>query len=500
MNYLRNWMWLLLGCVLPLCAAAQTALVQLEVVPQTLELSSCADGAHLLVIARNPSNIESASDLELKTFADVPIQLQPGTAGAKKLKPGENISWDFKVTCTSGFSTGGLQVVLNSKLDRPRGALAQIVTKAVTVKLRDPQLLESIVTIDVKSTLESLTSGEKGELDLTVINKTERPVKMSIKPAGPFKFDPVDKSLTIAPFATEIVRFIVWEEGRVKVGKQLLVFGGQVETEGVRRDFLLTREINVGVLGESAVLKLLSVPSLLLLPGFLFMSSYLLLWRWKWLRHDDSTTPPVDEASSGFWLLSITLSIFISGAFWLYRRDFFSFYGLNDLIVVWLLSITLGCLAYLGWHHYLNRREEAKYPRPTDTPVEVLRKLQPTTRKMAVARVNIKGGKSPAFVLLQNEDGSAYVCPRMILTWAKNADPTLRDGIQNQLTSDGQLKTVLEAVEGELKKQKENQPSSITSLAWDSSDPVNPSAHKLQKDDLLAAQGPDIIVQESELH
>ena len=106
MNYLRNWMWLLLGCVLPLCAAAQTALVQLEVVPQTLELSSCADGAHLLVIARNPSNIESASDLELKTFADVPIQLQPGTAGAKKLKSGENISWDFKVTCTSGFSTG----------------------------------------------------------------------------------------------------------------------------------------------------------------------------------------------------------------------------------------------------------------------------------------------------------------------------------------------------------------------------------------------------------
>src|SRR5262249_30879588 len=159
------------------------------------------------------------------------------------------------------------------------------------------------------STLESLSGSDNGDLNVAITNKTVRAIRVGIKPDGPqfIEFFPQErKDLSIDPLRTEIVRFTVSARGRVKPGKQLLIFNVKLETDRGKRDFLVTREVTVGVLGESDVLKLLGVPSLLLLPGFLFMSSYLLLWRWKLLRLDSNTTPPVEEKSSGFWLLSIT--------------------------------------------------------------------------------------------------------------------------------------------------------------------------------------------------
>ncbi|MBZ5506219.1 MAG: hypothetical protein LAO78_12230 [Acidobacteriia bacterium] len=494
------WLFLLLGGVLSCNAAESPTALQLETVPQSLELTSCEEGARLLAIVRNPSSTEIAADLELKTFADVPVKVAPEPAMAKTLKPGETISWEFNVTCTSGFSTGAMQVVLSNQLNHAGVLLSQIATKPVTLKLRDPQLFDNIAAIDVKSTLESLTSSDNGELNVAVTNKTVRPFKITIKPTGPtfIEFDPKEaQGKTIDPLRAETVRFIVKATDRVKPGKHLLIFNVQLETDRGKRDFLVTREVTVGVMGESEALKLLGAPSLLFLPGFLVVSSYLFFWRTKWLRHDPATTPPVEEKSSGFWLLSITLSMAISGLFWVNRRDFFSYYGLADLMMVWGISIGLGFGTYVIWHGYLNWREARKYPGEKDTAIKVLRKLKPITSDMAVPRIKFKKGKQPAFLLMENADGSAYVCPQMLLSWDTNADPILRDLVRAQLKAGGKLETVLQTVEEELKKRKQSQPSSVKDLIWDMSDPENNCAHKISKEELLERDAAEILVREA---
>jgi hypothetical protein len=345
-----------------------------------------------------------------------------------------------------------------------------------------------------------LTTSEQGDLSVVITNKTVQKIQVKITPTGPtfIKFSSSQpQPLTLGPLDYQMVPFTVTTSGKLKPGKQLLVFHVELETDRGKRDFLLTKEINVGVMGESTAQKLLGVPSLLFLPGFLFMSSYLLLWRWQWLRHDTDATAPVDEASSGFWLLAITISIIISGFFWLIRHDFFSYYDLNDVLTVWMTSIGLGVVAYLLWHWYLNWREEQKYPRPDDAPVVALRKLQPYINDIAVPRGNIKGGKSPAFVFVPDDGAPIYVSPQVILTWEANADLDLRERVQKQLTAGGKLKTVLEIVETELKKKEEKQPSSVVSLNWDKSDPANQGAHRLQKEDVLDQQPAAVIVRES---
>ena len=522
MNSRRCWMWLfvLSGGVLSCNAAESPTALQLETVPQSLELTSCEEGARLLAIVRNPSSTEIAADLELKTFADVPVKVAPEPATAKTLKPGETISWEFKVTCTSGFSAGAMQVVLSNKLNHAGVLLSQIATKPVTLKLRDPQLFDNIAAIDVKSTLESLTSSDNGELNVAVTNKTVRPFKITIKPTGPtfIEFDPKEaQGKTIDPLRAETVRFIVKATDRVKPGKHLLIFNVQLETDRGKRDFLVTREVTVGVMGESEALKLLGAPSLLFLPGFLVVSSYLFFWRTKWLRHDPATTPPVEEKSSGFWLLSITLSMGISGLFWFNRHDFFSYYGLADLMLVWGISIGLGFGTYVIWHGYLNWREARKYPGEKDTAIKVLRKLKRIKGDMdtGVPRIKFKKGKQPAFILMENPDGSMYVCPQMVLSWEANADTTLRDSVKKQLTTGGKLETVFQAVEKEFKKRKQNQsrlrrwlrrlkkpkkeiqPLSVKDLIWDKNDPENNCAHKVSKEELLERDAAEILVREA---
>jgi hypothetical protein len=476
--------------------------LQLEVVPQTLELSSCEQSSPFLVIARNPTS-QAASALEITSFSDVPVQLSPKPA-AKSLPPGQQTSWQFEVKCNSDFASGYLHIVLSSRLATGGGAqLAQIATKSVAVKLRDPQTLDSLAAVDIKSTLESLTQADKGELVVTVTNKTVQPIHVSITPKTPgfIVLDPgTTGDVQVDPLRTQIFSFTATAQDRVRPGKQLLIFHVQLSSDRGKRDFIISREVNVGVLGESEILKVLGVPSLLLLPGFLAVSSFMLLWRWELFRPPGKENPPLEEKNSGFWVVSVSASLIIALAFFVIRHDFFFFYSLSDLMIVWSVSIFIGCATYVIYRATVNRQarvERAKYPHPDDTQMQTLRKLKQYGGNMAVRRVKIKGVKDPQFLLL-TRDSAVYVCPEMVLTWEKGADAAVRSLVQNQLTKGGDPGIVAEAIERELDKKKTGGASGVKELKWDSADPLNPSAHKIATSDIEDSNvGEDIILREA---
>jgi hypothetical protein len=442
-------LWLIVPAVLH---ATDPEGLELEVVPQSLELGPCGKDSPLLVIARNQGK-SAVANVQLTLLTDLPLEITP-KPDVQTLVSFQQTSWQFNVRCGSEFPPGSMHLVLSAdSTEKTNGqALHRIVTKSITVKLREPQTLESVAAIDIKSTLESLTDSDKGEIVVIVSNKTLRPITVNIDPTGP-------KFITLMPspagtqtpgknidgLRTETFTFIATANGRVRPGKQLLLFKVRLLTDRGARDFLITREVSVGVIGQSEILKLLGVPSFFLLPGFLAISSFQLLWSLLAGKFGASKDPPWGKEKETFWLIAVTASLAISSLFLLWRRDVFSFYSLSDVMVIWWISITIGALCYLGIHLWKIRQQEEKkaheeqldratYPQDGDLPLVILRKMKNHQLTLDRPRVKLKDLDTPFFLLYEHEkDGSVYVCPPMMLTWESGAPTKLRDAVQEVL-------------------------------------------------------------------
>jgi hypothetical protein len=480
--------------------------IQMEVVPQSLELPSCDPGSQLLVIARNPGTQTAA--LQISSFSDAPVQIL-SPPKIRSLAPHQETSWQLQVTCGSDFTSGNLQIVLSDKLGHGGGnEIAQIITRSVAVKLREVQPLDNLAAIEVKSTLESLHKGDAGELTLFVTNKTGKPFDATITPAAPEFITLTSEKkqpVTVDGRSTQVIQFTAKANGQVYPGKHLILFNVLLDLKPDKLNFVLSRDVDVGVLGESEILKLLGVPSLFLLPGFLAVSAFMLLWRWKVMRTGDDTDPPLEETKSGFWVVSVTASLLITGMFILHRNNFFSYYGLGDLMTVWFVSIGIGCGAYCGFRAFVNNKarqlQEAldehtrlnekairdKYPQTDDTPVQVLHKLSNFGKKMALGRAMVKGQKNPLF-LLWVEDDFTYVCPGIGLKWKHDADSAVQGAIEDQLKEDGDPGIVANILDAELAKKAPGPACGIQKLEWNTSDGLHHGPQKVAQADIEGSE------------
>lgn len=446
--------------------------LELELVPKTLNFESCDKSIPLLIIVRNSTNQE-ASNLVISSFSDIPVEMSDKPS-IQALAAGQQILWPLTVKCTSNFTSGSLHIVMSDKLKGSDQIYrSEIIAQSVEVKLREPQTLENIATIDIKSTLESLMQEVPEELRVTVTNKTMQPFKVSISPEMPsfIKIESdkiVDKE--VGALRTMSFPVIVKTEERVKPGKQLLIFDVQITTALEKRETLITREVNVGVLGESEMRELLGVPSLLFMPGFLAVSFFVLFWRWQPPLSEDGNepSPPFIEKDSSFWVISILISLVIAFACMKWRGDFFSFYGLNDLMGVWFGSILLGGFAYWGYSSRNNQKVKTalkNFPQKKDTPLQILRKLKKYGKKIDNQKISVIGRIGDWFIVLEDGD-RIFVCQPMRLTWSQNFDVTLRSAVEDQLMDGGDLEIVANVLGLELAKKERGEISSIESLDW----------------------------------
>ncbi|HXO38269.1 MAG TPA: hypothetical protein VN872_06505 [Candidatus Acidoferrum sp.] len=502
-------LWLIVPAVLH--AAAPEGL-ELEVVPQSLELGPCGKDSSLFVIARNQGK-STAANLQLTLLTDLPLEIAP-KPDVRTLVSLQQTSWQFNVRCVSEFPAGSLHVVLSGDLaEKNNGqALRQIVTKSITVKLREPQALESVAAIDIKSTLESLTDSDKGEIVVIVSNKTSRPITVSIAPTAPLFIKltpspagPQIPEKEIEGLRTETFTFIASANGRVRPGKQLLMFKVRLLTDP-ERDYLITREVSVGVIGQSEILKLLGVPSFFLLPGFLALSSFQLLWGLLAGKFGGSKDPPWGKEKETFWLIAVTASLAISSLFLLWRRDVFSFYSLFDVMVIWWISITIGALCYLAIHLWRIQQEkkqkaqeeqleQAMYPQPGDSPLLVLRKMKDHQLTLDRPRVKVKDLDMPFFELYGHEkDGSVYVCPQMVLIWERSAPGRLRDAVQEVLDQNrdpGALAALLDSA-------RQSDGSLLYELKWMELPAGISHPQKIAKDGVEKRLEVDLVVKQEE--
>ena len=221
--------------------------------------------------------------------------------------------------------------------------------------------------VEAKVVSAVLHDTQKTRVTVLITNGGTEPLELTIEPVGP-KWATLEVDgpapRIVEPQSSVSVAYELTANERVEPRKHTGMFS--VVAKGscgriLRR--VATYDITYGVYGESAILTTLGVPSLLVLPGFLLLSTWMFLSRLEttrigWLLERNTTDFRVSAKDPEFWLLGITISlVFYAVGFSPlgYGRP----YGLADLAEVWAKSIGIGLVLYLGllaaWRVWVGR-------------------------------------------------------------------------------------------------------------------------------------------------
>ena len=349
----------------------------------------------------------------------------------------------------------------------------QVILKSLPIKTQDLGDLDKVLDVQIKTILESLDSSESGSIYLVLKNNSARTINiLNITPIGkgvafcqsgraklpdntlPFCFSNTFHPVTLTPYQTAMEEFQVRAYQSIKAGKYLLAF--QIATQsyegGVpfRRNIVVTEAMDVGVLGEAAILKVVDLPSFFLLPGALFLLAIGVLWQTRWLQVPPFPADfPLHWRQPGFWLVSLTLSLLVAILPWLWtgRWYFTNRRGLQDVALLWLASILAGAGVYVAWQLLRNLGMPSERDSPLDAlhklqlrrdgwlPIKLLQTFRPAEDDLLRKRVNLKGKEEAAFVLAGSPaDEVVWVCPPAQVAF-HGAPSKIETDITNQISN-----------------------------------------------------------------
>jgi hypothetical protein len=280
-----------------------------------------------MYLAEINSNGSVARPLELKLTGALPIKPQVMFWADYQGKAADKLS-RTSATQALGLSVGAV----------PDQDDIELTTSTSFTSLQENSTGRILLTIDNKT-------GEK--LDFTVSNPVQ-PDYIKMENEG-------DAKISVPPQSTATKAFKISADEEVKPGKYPGVFEVSAETGcsiPIRRS--ISYEVTLEVLGQSELLTLFGIPSLLFLPGYLMLALWLFLWRFKalritWLVKAGSS----DEFFFGlkdaeFWLLGITISLllYFSRMPLLFIENVQA-YSLTDIATLWIASLTISLVTYL---------------------------------------------------------------------------------------------------------------------------------------------------------
>jgi len=192
------------------------------------------------------------------------------------------------------------------------------------------------------------------------------------------------------------------------------------------RHLIVTKTATLGVFFESELLKALSIPSFLVLPGCLVIFTMQMLLAFNVLgAKNESKLPDLGVTTSSFWILSITYSgIYAVLYIALMKNNYLLRYGLEDLVRVWLSSILIGVVLYLLIAGITQKRRRERVPTATDDEVTVLRKMSRNGLGLVVpeVRFTLNNIAWRGFAIEPIKDGNTllWVAPPIATEWGAN--------------------------------------------------------------------------------
>ncbi|HLA80365.1 MAG TPA: hypothetical protein VJP78_01865 [Thermoleophilia bacterium] len=418
--------------------------LEIQVVPEALELGA-GEAAAVQVVLRNTSD-KSVSNLALSLINNTELEIKTEAPSGDRLAPGEATFWVLQVTQGEGaLDSGVIHLHLDYRwIDEDTGSrnpIPGVLFGTLTVTTPQVRALAEIAQVEVKSTIAAISAQKPGFIHLIVENKLDTPLQMeSIAPQGP-AFIMLDTpqsaiELPLAPREKRVLSIQVQPTDIVQPGKHLVVFSIDLTwREGGRMEagtLVASHEMELGVFGESQILTLLGIPSLFLLPGFLMIVAFRMLWG-RTKTEAERNTFFLKPNSTDFWFVAISLSLLVAllyppatGLILRARRNYLEGYGLYDIFVLWFGSLLLSAGFYLAYDglralraRFVQLRMAKTVPTTLDDPAETLRKLAHNKlnlkRERALVRVE---DTEYAVFLLQNRIGGQtefWVAPRIYI-------------------------------------------------------------------------------------
>jgi hypothetical protein len=241
------------------------------------------------------------------------------------------------------------------------------------------------------------------------------------------------------------------------------------------------------------LLKVLGVPSFLLLPGCLFIFAMQLLMAFGLYGvKKDSRIPNLPITSPGFWIIAVSYS----GVFaWFYslatKNDYLARYGVTDLRNVWLSSIVIGGAVFclIGWK--TREQRNLRVPDPDDPPLNILQKMRRNGLKILAPKVQftMNGIALDGFLIekLDDDQTKVWVAPEIEAHWGDTPEAVAAHTRFSQLIQDrASLEEIVSALELGLASQQ-------VSLAWRTQNSM-PSPYHLKVENITRWLGPDSVV------
>ncbi|HEX6373982.1 MAG TPA: hypothetical protein VF006_33950 [Longimicrobium sp.] len=288
---------------------------------------------------------------------------------------------------------------------------------------------QSLVDYETRRILLQLT--DTGAVPLRVDSiRTRWPASIAVH-AVTHLGEPAGFPLQLAPGETRVVAYDVRLAGGITPGQQTLVFDVPVSWraggETVTGNAVASTPLTLAVLGESELLKVLTLPSLLFVPGFLILVMLGLLWRVEaFARWRPRLTLPSKPVEPEFWVISITASM----AVWLvvrllWKRNVLAAYNARDVASIWLGSLAAGIAIFLAvvavyrvWQNWQR------------SPMRVLDSLANRERTLVLPRVRFTvGDREGTGFLLRDDDPAAptvLVVPPLRIGWTEGLDERIR--------------------------------------------------------------------------
>jgi len=448
--------------------------VVVEVIPDKVELPSNGE-VQVLVVVRNLS-AHRLEDIHLSWFTDTCVSITSEPTAPNYLEPQGTFAWTMVLSGPEKFPVSGLihiRVDYSWEADDKSDAIPGLAFGTLEINSPVPEPPERIVDVQIQTTVGALNEQQPGEVYLIIKNVSNTVVCVKdVLPNGPdfIAFPDIElEKVTLTPGQSRVIPVVVKAKDVVRPGNYLLLFDVRLEWERTGRsrtgNLIVSREVEVGVLGESEILKTLAVPSFLLLPGFLMIITAGLLWKLGQATREF----PLRVSNPEFWLVAITLSILMAGIYPIatkhlmgIRRNYLEGYGLIDVVYVWMSSILLAALTYIvaigirnlvkrtsQWVRSVNQQRRA--PSEADDPVTLLKKLHRQNLGVYLERVElkIKGANHFAFVFeAHGEDWETlWVGPAIVVEWLEGVDVKLRMQVDKQLGEKGSAATLAALLE-----------------------------------------------------
>jgi len=351
---------------------------------------------------------------------------------------------------------------------------------------------ESLVEYETRRVLLQLTDTGPGPVRIDSI-RTRWPEFIHAEGVTHFGSGP-RWPLTLQPGEARLVAYDVRLRGKVTPGKQTLAFdvpaAWTAEGQAVSANVIATTEIAVAVLGESELLKLLTLPSLLFVPGFLILVVLGFFWQLEPLaRARPQWSLPNKPGQPEFWVFSVTISIGVWAlALLLWKRNVLERYNASDVARIWVISLLAGVVAFgviVGVYQVFLHRARS--------PLKVLRALVEHEQPLAVRKVKFRVGSEEGTAFLIEDRGSTaqtvLLAPPIRLRWDPRTSPHDRRALERALAPrDVRAKDVAELLD-RAKREKR------VELFWRQTPLLTWPTHIQKKDVSEWRAGRDLLLQ-----